>query len=100
MGTSQQAESTSLTRYSRCLLVALMKRYFVIVSTPRAVLLNVPNRRGDLVPIHKSNVGNEKARRVFVLVHYFPPPLKNDRACYNNNFYIISFRIVDIMEVP
>jgi hypothetical protein len=68
-----------------------------MISTRHAVLSNVPNRRGDLVSIHKSKIENEKARRVFVLVHYFQQPLKNDHEHHTIN--IISFRIADIMEL-
>jgi hypothetical protein len=72
----------------------------VIVSTPRAVLSNVPNRRGGIVPNYKSNLESEKARRVFVLVRRTLQPSNDDRDNRTNHSYIVSFRIADIMEVP
>ena len=71
----------------------------VIVSTPRAVLSNVPNRRGGLVPTYKSNVGNEKARHVSVLVRHIVQPSNDDRDNHNKDSCIISLRNFDIMEV-
>ena len=70
----------------------------VIVSTRHAVLSIVLYRRGGIVPTYKSKIENEKERRVFVLGHYLPPPLNDDRDNYSTDFYIISFRIADIME--
>ena len=69
----------------------------VKISTPPLILSFFPNRRGGMVPTHKSKIENEKARRVFVLVRYFPPPSNNDRD--NHNINIISFRIADTMEL-
>tara|TARA_R100001594_G_scaffold136986_1_gene179682 strand:+ start:1196 stop:1405 length:210 start_codon:yes stop_codon:yes gene_type:complete len=67
-----------------------------MISTHPLLVLFFPNRRGGIVSTYKNKSKNEKARRVFVLDRYFAPQSKNDHACHNNNFYIISFRIVDI----
>ena len=72
--------------------------FAVTISTPPLFLSLFQYRRGGIVPTHKSKIENEKARRVFVPNHYLLPLSKNDRDNYNI-FFVISFRIVGIMEL-